>query len=613
MSWIARIAPENAPPELRAALRPHSRAPRPRSASRTSGRRGASHPAGLDATFAPYRALMDDPAPLTPRAGRVDRARRVGDQRLRLLRRAPRAQARAPRRRRAGARRRARLPRGQPRRARPRAARLRRRAHLRAGRAHAPRTSSGCASTASTTRPSFARSRSRPSTRTSTGSSLALGVELRARASSRGSSARRPEAARHRARPRDSGPAGLDQRARLLDRHAPEREHLVVGAHVAAARSCRRRAARGSRADPRCSHDCANGTSASARRASRTPSRRVHGKFSIHDACEASGSISCTFFQHARRVPPVVPAHLRARVRAQPLGRRTPARARCRRARSRPARDESRGARAQSSTSRTNGEQRLDAQRDRAGIRHEGGRDAVRHRREHRHAERLGGLDRDALGQDRVGGQAQVRVLLGAADRQHRAIVALELLLDLHPVHRRDLHPRASPPRRSPAVRPRARPRRPPPARARARLAPARRRRVLERAPHRLGERRVVAGRREQPGHLVLHQLRNRADARGHDRPRVEQRLGRRCSRSARRTGTARPPRPRARAATPAASSVRCPSRRRFAGDCAAPRATPRSGPSPATTQRHRRDARARSRAATRTPFSTESRPANSA
>ncbi len=60
--------------------------------------------------------------------------------------------------------------------------------------------------------------------------------------------------------------------------------------------------------------------------------------------------------------------------------------------------------------------------------------------REHRHAERLGGLDGDAFGQDAVDGEAEVAVLLGAAERQHGAVVVLQVLLDLHPVHVGDAH-----------------------------------------------------------------------------------------------------------------------------------------------------------------------------
>ena len=65
MSWIPGIDPENASPELRAI---HERI-RARSASQRVAhlwQAWGSHPAGLEATFATYRALMDDPSPLTP-------------------------------------------------------------------------------------------------------------------------------------------------------------------------------------------------------------------------------------------------------------------------------------------------------------------------------------------------------------------------------------------------------------------------------------------------------------------------------------------------------------------------------------------------------------------
>ena len=83
---------------------------------------------------------------------------------------------------------------------------------------------------------------------------------------------------------------------------------------------------------------------------------------------------------------------------------------------------------------------RLDAQRDRAGEGAEIRRDAVGDDRKHRNAERLGGVGRDALGQDAIDGEPQMAVLLGAAERQHRAVVALQVLLHLHPVHVGDAH-----------------------------------------------------------------------------------------------------------------------------------------------------------------------------
>src|SRR5262249_5940828 len=62
------------------------------------------------------------------------------------------------------------------------------------------------------------------------------------------------------------------------------------------------------------------------------------------------------------------------------------------------------------------------------------------HHGEDRHPQRLRGLDRDALGENAVGGEAQVGVLLGAAQREHGAVVARQVLLDLPPVERRDTH-----------------------------------------------------------------------------------------------------------------------------------------------------------------------------
>ena len=64
MSWTRSIAPEAAPPELRGV---YDRI----AAGATSGRVAnvwqalALHPAGLETAYASYRALTDDPAPLT--------------------------------------------------------------------------------------------------------------------------------------------------------------------------------------------------------------------------------------------------------------------------------------------------------------------------------------------------------------------------------------------------------------------------------------------------------------------------------------------------------------------------------------------------------------------
>src|SRR5262249_55028224 len=52
----------------------------------------------------------------------------------------------------------------------------------------------------------------------------------------------------------------------------------------------------------------------------------------------------------------------------------------------------------------------------------------------------LGRFDGHALGQDAVDGEPEIAVLFGAADGKDGAIIALEVLLDLHPVHVADAH-----------------------------------------------------------------------------------------------------------------------------------------------------------------------------
>ena len=64
MSWIPRITPEAAAPGLRplyARIRARATSQRVSHLWQVLG----AHPAGLEATFAAYRALADDPAPLT--------------------------------------------------------------------------------------------------------------------------------------------------------------------------------------------------------------------------------------------------------------------------------------------------------------------------------------------------------------------------------------------------------------------------------------------------------------------------------------------------------------------------------------------------------------------
>ena len=60
--------------------------------------------------------------------------------------------------------------------------------------------------------------------------------------------------------------------------------------------------------------------------------------------------------------------------------------------------------------------------------------------RKHRHAERLGGVGRHAFGQDAVDREPQVAVLLGAAERQHGAVVVPQVFFHLHPVHVGNAH-----------------------------------------------------------------------------------------------------------------------------------------------------------------------------
>ena len=90
--------------------------------------------------------------------------------------------------------------------------------------------------------------------------------------------------------------------------------------------------------------------------------------------------------------------------------------------------------------SRDHAQMGVDAERNRAREVAEVRRDAVGQHREHRHAERFGGFGRDALGQDAVDREAQIGMLLGAAERQHRAVVVPQVFLHLHPVHVRDAH-----------------------------------------------------------------------------------------------------------------------------------------------------------------------------
>ena len=53
-----------------------------------------------------------------------------------------------------------------------------------------------------------------------------------------------------------------------------------------------------------------------------TPASRVQGKFSSHEACEATGSICFAFSQVCGAIPPVVPLHLAAAVAVEPFKNR---------------------------------------------------------------------------------------------------------------------------------------------------------------------------------------------------------------------------------------------------------------------------------------------------
>jgi hypothetical protein len=67
-------------------------------------------------------------------------------------------------------------------------------------------------------------------------------------------------------------------------------------------------------------------------------------------------------------------------------------------------------------------------------------RHPVRHHREDRNGERLRGFDRDPLGEDHVDAEAEIAVLLDAADRQDAAIIVTDPVFDLHPVHAGNAH-----------------------------------------------------------------------------------------------------------------------------------------------------------------------------
>ena len=76
-----------------------------------------------------------------------------------------------------------------------------------------------------------------------------------------------------------------------------------------------------------------------------------------------------------------------------------------------------------------------DTQRDGAGKGSEIRRQAVGQGREHRHAEWFGRLGRDAFGEDRIGGQRQAGMLLGAAQWQRAPVIVADPVLHHAPVH----------------------------------------------------------------------------------------------------------------------------------------------------------------------------------
>ena len=82
----------------------------------------------------------------------------------------------------------------------------------------------------------------------------------------------------------------------------------------------------------------------------------------------------------------------------------------------------------------------VDAQGRAAWIRGEVRRQPIRKRRHHEHAEGLGRLDGDTLGEDPVDAEGEVGVLLDRTERDHEPVLVLEVLLDLHPVAVLDLH-----------------------------------------------------------------------------------------------------------------------------------------------------------------------------
>src|SRR5438552_5780053 len=240
------------------------------------------------------------------------------------------------------------------------------------------------------------------------------------------------------------GPAVLDEIPDLGDAGAPELEDLFVGPLVRAsedpvdgepAQLLRRRLTDEGGGDPRlCTfwHDDAR----DARPGEVFHPRAVRGLLLV----------AFDNLPDARRVPPVVEEDLHARLAR--LGEPLAQRARRRRVPA-VAVDDGDAAEAlpvqrveQVAQDR---DVRARAQRRAAGERSEVRGHAERQRWEDRHPEWLGRLDRDALGQDRVGADRQIAVLLRRSDGHHDPVVVREIFLEHLPVAVVDPHERTSP------------------------------------------------------------------------------------------------------------------------------------------------------------------------
>ena len=138
-----------------------------------------------------------------------------------------------------------------------------------------------------------------------------------------------------------------------------------------------------------------------------TSASRVQGKFSIQFACEPEGSISCTFAQVCGAFHQLW--NLIESLGA--VGHHVAGKRRDRLVAAMPVDDEdapeTRAAHGGDHVAHDR-EQRLDRRRDRAGEVGEIGRDAEGHHRKDRHAERLGRLDGDPLGEDEIDAEREI-------------------------------------------------------------------------------------------------------------------------------------------------------------------------------------------------------------